>query len=36
MKPEKTRQIVLSDQHCYKKEMRGIFSNEDVVLKMFG
>jgi hypothetical protein len=35
MKPEKTRLIVLPDEHCYKKEMRGIFSNEDVGLKVF-
>jgi hypothetical protein len=35
MKPDKTRQIVLSDQHCYKKEMREEFANADVELKVF-
>jgi hypothetical protein len=34
MKVEKAKDIVLADQHCYKKEMRGSFKNQDVVLEM--
>jgi hypothetical protein len=34
MQVEKTKGIVLSDQHCYKKEMRGTFKNQDVVLEV--
>jgi len=35
MKVKETKGIVLADQHCYKKEMRGNFSNEDTLLKVF-
>jgi hypothetical protein len=34
MNVKNTRDIVLADQHCYKKEMRGRFANEDVLLKV--
>jgi len=34
MQVEKTKGIILSDQHCYKKEMRGSFKNQDVVLRL--
>jgi hypothetical protein len=34
MMVKQTRDIVLPDQHCYKKEMRGEFANEDTLLKV--
>src|SRR5215468_268149 len=32
MAVEKTKGIVLADQHCYKKEMRGMLANKDTFL----
>jgi hypothetical protein len=34
MQVEKTKNIILADQHCYKKEMRGRFRNRDVRLEI--
>jgi hypothetical protein len=34
MQVQKTRGIVLSDQHCYKKEMRGMFKNSDILVRV--
>jgi hypothetical protein len=32
MAVEKTKGVVLADQHCYKKEMRGMLANKDTFL----
>lgn len=34
MQIDKTRGLVLKDQHCYKKEMRGSLPNRDTLLKI--
>jgi len=34
MKVENTKGIILANQHCYKKEMRGTLSNKDTILAM--
>ena len=32
MQMDKVKGIVVSDQHCYKKEMRGMLANKDTFL----
>jgi hypothetical protein len=32
MQVNKTKGIVVADQHCYKKEMRGMLANKDTFL----
>jgi hypothetical protein len=34
MRIEKTKNIILADQHCYKKEMRGRFRNRDTLVAL--
>jgi len=36
MAVEKTKGVVLADQHCYKKEMRGMLANKDTFLVVEG
>jgi hypothetical protein len=31
---QKTKGIVLADQHCYKKELRGTLPNRDTLLEV--
>ncbi len=34
MQVQKTKGVILANQHCYKKEMRGTFKNQDVLLEI--
>jgi len=34
MRVEKTKGIILADQHCYKRELRGSLPNQDTFLEI--